>query len=312
MFAPPRPQMPRRLHFLWILALCVGMAGVATLLSLYPSHPWWQALGFDARRLIQSATEGTESYTVTWGIDWRISFLTACRQFRNGTSPYGMPILGFFNPPWILPLLLPLSFLRESLAVPLLYAGNLFTFAWLALRFGMRGWLVPFYLLLGGSMLNAYFGNVEFLPALGLVAPPSLGLLLVLLKPQIGAPVAAFWTVEAWRIGGWTRVVRIWAPFLAAFAVSWALYGDWFRHGASAANLVWNTAPWPWGIPLGVALLLVAMGRRDLRWALLSIPFLTPYLSRITWAFPLLGLLTLDGRAEFDALRRTLRRLRAG
>src|SRR5690606_38971700 len=69
--------------------------------------------------------------------------------------------------------------------------------------------------------------NIDWLPLVGFVLPPQIGLFFILIKPQMGLAVALFWLVEAWREGGLREVIRVFGPVGAALALSLALYGLW-------------------------------------------------------------------------------------
>jgi hypothetical protein len=53
---------------------------------------------------------------------------------------------------------------------------------------------------------------------------------------------------------------------------------------------VWNQSLWPYSIPIGIGLLLTALRIKDHRIAILSGPFLAPYVGNSTWGTILLGL----------------------
>lgn len=132
------------------------------------------------------------------------------------------------------------------------------------------------------------FANIDWMVVLGLIMPPQIGLFLVLAKPQIGMGVAFYWAYEAYQKGGGKTVLRTFTPVTLALLISILLYGLWpFRPQNWAAN----TSLWPESIPIGLALLTASFRNRQKGLALVSSPFLSPYVGVQSWSVAVLGLL---------------------
>jgi hypothetical protein len=134
------------------------------------------------------------------------------------------------------------------------------------------------------------------LTGLGFVLPPPIGLLFILAKPQLGAAVAVFWLVQVWRRRGFAAVLRMFLPVAAAYLLSFALFGfwpgKWFQTGESPIH-IYNQSLWPWGIPIGLALLAASIGRGEIKFAIAASPFLAPYVQIYSYAIVWLGLVSL-------------------
>ena len=263
------------------------------------------------------AGHGHPSVTRAMGFDWVHSFSPAAEGWGRGESPYG--VMGFFNPPWMLLPLAVLSFAPHPWGYGVLAAVNLAGWVWVVMVSGSkfqvwsryerstalldhrRWWraamVIPF-VIFCGPLLNSFYGNLDGLVALGLCLPPQWGLLVVMVKPQIGLPMAIFWGVEAWRKGGMDELKRTFVPLLKLFWLSMMLYGFWFLKFGAVTDKVWNASVWPWGIPAGLVFLGLALWKRKLGWAVMAGPFLSPYLASHSWAFLGLGIMLIgkDGK----------------
>ena len=194
-------------------------------------------------------------------------------------------------------MLAPIVFLARmplDIAVPILFMLNVMTCIWVSLRLGMNKFIVIPFFIFFGSMMNAVMGNIDGLLALGLLCPPWLGIIILMIKPQVGFPIALFWVAnELTKTGTMQqkvyRVALMLSPFIVLFVASTIMYGAWFLNSVDAIGKSWNTAPWPLGIPVGVWLIGAGIQKRDISFALMAIPFVTPYLTIYTWSFSAMG-----------------------
>jgi hypothetical protein len=229
------------------------------------------------------------------GIDWRTAFQPASRALLEGRSPYTVP--GFYSPPWTLIPLIPLSLLSAGLSTSILFVANLAGWMYISRRIGVNRWLfIPFFFM-SGAIANAVYGNLDGLIAVGLILPPWVGIPILMIKPQVGIPVTAFWIGvilfdRADIRSKATRLVKALLPFAVLLGISIALYGNWFMHSQDVIGKVWNTSPWPRTILLGIWLIWQGIRSRDIRFAVTAIPFLSPYISPYTWAFMTMALLS--------------------
>lgn len=126
--------------------------------------------------------------------------------------------------------------------------------------------------------INLIFGNVDWLVLLGATLQPLIGVWFVMVKPQIGIWVVLVW---AWRyVHGHEYGKLFWllAPVTLALAVQVAVFGLPRVGGiASVAQI------WPWGVPIGLWLLVGALKKNDVRAALASGLFLSPFVNITSW-----------------------------
>jgi len=217
------------------------------------------------------------------GRDWGGNYRLASLALLSGKSPYS--VNAFFAPPWSLIPLLPFALLPENIGRAALFLVSIIAFAFTAYRLGAKPPAIIAFLLsppLIHCLLNS---NIEWLPLLGFILPPQLGLLLVTTKPQTGLIVALFWIVEAWRKGGLREVVRISWPVSLVVLISFALFGLWpmrFRDILPLARKI-NASLWPVSIPVGLALLTASIRKREIRYAMGASPCLSPYVLFHGW-----------------------------
>lgn len=225
------------------------------------------------------------------GYDFEI-FASAARVMLAGGSPY--LVSGFYNPFWTLIPIIPFAVLPEPIGYGLFASVNILLYACAAYRIGVRNKLVLLIVtvILGGSI--ALIGNIEGWFLLGMVLPPQIGMFFLMMKPQTGASVALVLAWIAYRRGGIPDVLRLVLPVLAGFAISFVLYGDWFMSAATLRSAAWNASLWPWSLVIGLPVLCAAIVFKNLRLALVSAPFLSPYVSVWAYGYVLIGVLAFD------------------
>jgi hypothetical protein len=223
------------------------------------------------------------------GGDWVYVYRPAILEIFSWRSPYNIPYI--INPPWTLLPLMPFALLPAQVGAVTMIFVSLGIFYFVARRFGAVPLVAAALLFSPAVVLDILAVNVNSLVAVGLLLPPQIGLFFVLIKPQMGAAIALFWLVEAWREGGFLRVVRVFAPVTIAFLVTFLIYGLWplRMQGLMAPHPI-NFSLWPGSLPIGLVLLVYAIRKRDLRFALFSAPMFSPYMMLTAWMFPLLGL----------------------
>lgn len=264
----PRPWL--RLGLLATLFL----AGVGLLYYLLPFRPPF--------------AEGS----IIAGVDWQLYFHPAIRNLWQGRDPYAYAV---YNPPWAFLLLSPFAILPPDLGAAVVFMTGLYVYAYVARRLGASWPLAALIALCPPVIYNSLCGNIDWLVVLGFILPPQAGLFLVLLKPQLGFAIVPFWLVQSWRSGGWRGAVRTFAPATAALALSVllcaALGSAWPLSTSTLSRANWNVSLWPYGIPVGLALLAAAVRQQDRRCAICASPFLAPYMSPATVALLPLGML---------------------
>lgn len=226
-----------------------------------------------------------------YSIDWETVFRPAALAIGAGRSPYQVD--EFFAAPWGLLALIPVARLEHDFGRGVYFLLAAACYAWLAYRLGTKP-LGMLAFLLSPPVLHGFLtGNIDWLVLLGLTFPPQIGLLFVLIKPQLGLGIAIFWLVEAFRNGGWRCVWHEFWPLTVMSLASFAIFGLW---PLRALQLVsepknFNMSLWPWGLPLGVLLLAAAIHRRQRRFAIASSPFLSPHVVFHSYAAVLAGIL---------------------
>jgi hypothetical protein len=229
------------------------------------------------------------------GPDWH-TFYEASHYLVNGQSPYLQK--AFANPPWALVPALPLALLLpEHLGraawLFLSFAG----FALVAYRLGAKPLSLGVFLGAPTTVHCLLNGNIDWLPLLGFTFAPQIGLLFVVIKPQIGVGIAMFWLVEAYRQGGLKQLFQLTYPTTVAYLLSFLLYGLWPLSMATVFenSVQWNASFWPYSIPVGLALIGIGLYRRQQIWTYGAGPCLSPYTLFHIWNAVLVSLLSKPG-----------------
>jgi hypothetical protein len=226
---------------------------------------------------------------VPCGVDWAYVFRPTALAFISGRSPY--TVEGFFNPPWTLIPLIPFALLPENVGRTLLIFVGLAAFFYVGKRLGGSKTAILALLLSPPVLHGMLNGNIDWLALLGVVLPPQLGLFFLSMKPQIGAAIAFFWFIEAWREGGWRQTGRVFTPILLAFILSILLYGAWPLRAKVEVGLWWNASLWPMSLPLGMVLLVTAIRKRQLAYAMGASPCFAPYILLHSWVVAIFAII---------------------
>ena len=247
------------------------------------------------------------------GVDWDKTFYPAARQalsLRNPYSaggPYGSPWgwlpllpLGdstasaanmFYNPPWTLLPLLPLALLPPNVGRAAHLLLSLLAFGYAAYKLGAKPLALGAFLASPPVLHCLLNANVDWMPVLGFVLPPQLGLFFVVIKPQLGSAVVLFWLVESWRKGGFKETLRVFAPVSLAYALSYLVFGySPLGFNQDTLGLWWNASLWPMSIPVGLGLLAAALRKREIRYAMGAAPCLSPYVLFHSWSGALVAI----------------------
>lgn len=223
------------------------------------------------------------------GIDWRLTYRPAAVAFLHGKNPYDTeisPDAPFFAAPWGLLPLLPLALLPVEIGRAFLMVMGLAAFGAAGYRAGAKPYTVALFLLSPPVVQTILNTNIEWIPILGFVMPPTLGLFFVTVKPQTGFAVGLWWMFEAWRKGGIAQVIRTFAPVTIAYLISFAFYGFWPLGMFNVLNYGrdFNASLWPQSIPIGLVLLVASIQKQDVRYAMPASPCLSPYVLFHTWS----------------------------
>ena len=252
------------------------------------------------KRIIYTALLVVATFALVWafytflpagfGGDWGLSFRPAALNLIKGDTPYHISTGGVLNPPWIIAMLVPLAVLPEKLGWAILCLVNLFAFGFVAYKLGAKPLSLLFLLFSMPFLHLLNQGQIDGLIVLGYILPRPIGLFLILGKPQIGIGVAFFWLIEAYREKKLKGVVLTFLPVTLAYLLSFVIYGPYIFSGTNVVGQFWDYNIWPIGIPIGLIALKYAIQKRKQKYALMSVPFLTPYIGFHSYSAALLGL----------------------
>ncbi len=235
------------------------------------------------------------SVTLPLGIDWQDTYRPAALAMIQGDNPYAVevaPNAPFFAAPWGLIPLIPLALLPVNTGRALLLLLSLISFAYTAKKLG-AGLLGTAAFLVSPPVMHCLLNaNIEWIPLLGFVLPPQVSLFFIAVKPQTGFAVGIFWLVGAWRKGGWREVLRVFSPVTVVLLLSFVLYGVWpFNFGGvMGIAQTFNASLWPVSLPVGLTLIVAAIRRRNIKFAMPASPCFSPYVLFHSWSAALVAL----------------------
>lgn len=192
-----------------------------------------------------------------WGYDWVYAFRPAVWLLLHGQSPYAGTVEPFVNAPWTLVPLLPFALLPEPYGLLALGAVSLFAFWYIAVRLHAKQIALIAFLLSPWVLRCIWMGQIDWLPLLGILLPPQVGLFFVATKPQTAGVLALYWLYESWKA---KTIIRTFAPVTVVMLLSFAVFGFWPAH---ARALEITNFAWPWTIVTSVAMLYLAHLSKD-------------------------------------------------
>lgn len=206
-----------------------------------------------------------------WGYFWGAA--------KKPWSPYEIP--GFFNPPWVAFIFVPLGKLSFPLSLAMNRSAILLTTMLLVRKFG--GGFDAMVLALTSAPFAILFStaNIDWLPMLSMLLPCEAGLPFLFSKPQGTFGLLFIW----WKQSSWERRARLVMIGFVILLISLLIWGIWPLQWMKATQTIhgapWNISRWFWphGIWLGLILLWFAWRTQDNLYALTASIFLTPYLA---------------------------------
>ena len=223
------------------------------------------------------------AYLVFQGNDVRV-LTSAARALLNGTSLYHVD--QFVSPFPAALLFIPFSPLPDALALRAVAFISVTLYVYVIQREARHWWIAVVLMCTPIFLYDLYAANVDWAVFAALLVPPPFAFLLAMVKPQIGLGVALIALLAVWHKN---KPLAIGLLVLEAgiFAVSFAAGMDWTKqlHGFR------NFSAFPFGVVLGLPLIVLSLKRRDSVMALAAMPFLSPYVGPQSWiaVLPLLA-----------------------
>ena len=215
-------------------------------------------------------------------VAWIVAIPTDAAPFyyagKYPLSPYGIP--GFYSPIYIAWLFYPLSSLSQESAcriasfVAYIAYGIVFWFLT-----GRKLLNTVILLLSAFPFFSAYYGNLEWMPVIGVLVPDWIAIWLFAVKPQIGFVAIALLIYWRMRDRGLLSAAILVAPLAAVLLLSVSL--GWMHNTPLGSS--WNISLWPIGIPVGLLLVAFAMKNKSRALGLAAGPFLSPYVGPMSW-----------------------------
>jgi hypothetical protein len=129
---------------------------------------------------------------------------------------------------------------------------------------------------------------------LGILLPPTWGLFVLVIKPQVGFGVILYHLYQTWKNESFWKVVRVFAPVTIAYFISVMFFPVWIDRMLENPSSSWNRSLFPYAIPVGLFLMWLALRRKNPYFALAASAFLTPYLTFYSYTAVQIALLHED------------------
>jgi len=215
-------------------------------------------------------------------IDWQKAFRPATEAFLSGGDPYA--VKDFFNPPWVLPLLVPFALLPEPWARAGLLIVSIAALAIVLKCHEAKPWTSALLLSTPMSLVLLLNGNIDAFVLLGLCVPLPIAAPLLLIKPQVGLIPFAFLTYYEMVTHGWRKMAIALTPLVTLVVLSFLVYGDWIANIFSNLHSAGTEqAIWPLGLPAGLVATYRALREKKIAPAYIASPLLSPHVGVYSW-----------------------------
>jgi hypothetical protein len=210
--------------------------------------------------------------------DWYGTYDPAARGIFSGQSPYA--VAGFHNPPWALLLLFPFIVFSPEYARGLFFVASILAFVVIVWKVKINP-LAAIALFLSPTMIGGLLAcNLDTFVLAGVLFPPAWGLFILLIKPQVGMGVALYYLHDSWKKGGWSKVLWTFAPVALGYSLSFLIFPVLVEKFMSKSSIdPWNRSIFPYGVPLGLFFLWLAIRRKNAYFALAVAPLISPYIT---------------------------------
>lgn len=227
------------------------------------------------------------------GYDWTHTYRPAALAMVHGESPYTVDI--YYAAPWAVIPLIPFALLPEKLGIAMIFLIGLFAFAYVAYKLNPKPVVILLFMLSAPVVGCLIWGNIEWMPLLGLVLPAPVGLIFAVIKPQVGIGLILYWLFHLMKTQGLVGTIKSFLPVTIITLLSFWLYGFWplrFQDTLSLSDksaAQYNITLWPYGIFAGIWLVYKALRHQKATTAIAASPFLSPYTLQYTWVTVLAG-----------------------
>ncbi|MBN1641961.1 MAG: DUF2029 domain-containing protein [Anaerolineae bacterium] len=211
--------------------------------------------------------------------DWDIFYEAA----RHPLAPYDAAP-DFFNSVWMIWILAPFALLPRRIAGALWIFLSVVLTVWCIRKLKGERWAILLCLLSPAFIRFITAGQLDAVPLLGFVLSLTasrswvrgIGFVLMATKPQIlGGGALVTWIGLKAR----EKAIAL-LPLLAVLLLSFLIHGTWpLDIHINRLNQTIDCTPWPYGIPVGLALMAWAIKRRQPEIGAVATYFLVPYLS---------------------------------
>ncbi len=233
------------------------------------------------------------------GDDWETFHGTAWRIIE-GTPIYGEKVTHAFysNPPWVAGLLVPAALFPFEIAQAFVAVASLAVVALLSRKYELGILKLVLVLLSPPMVYTLLHGQIDALILGGVLLPQEWWFLVAISKPQVA--IGLVFGVNRQR---WLRAGLVTAGIVGISFILWGLWPlDVLNQPTpfvGATHNIW-LGLWPFQVPVGVALVLVGIQKRDERSLIAASPFFAPYAATSSLLGP--WLVAASGLESWQAL----------
>jgi hypothetical protein len=209
--------------------------------------------------------------------DWDV-FRAACLALISGYNPYsvGQGEMLFFNPIWTLIPLIPMAILPKYVGLLVNAIVTIFALLIVSRHLKLTIWEYFFITISPMNLQAMLYGNIEWIPLLGVLFPAPLAMVFYATKPQATIGLMLLTILLEWKRLGWKGVLL---GLLPTFTLAMITISIWGLPPVPGPTNPGQRSLFPFSLIIGLPALLLALKKSDLRMALFVGPFVSPYVT---------------------------------
>jgi hypothetical protein len=206
--------------------------------------------------------------------DWDACYYPVGVRVLHSVDPYiGSCVM---NPPQLLPVLATLAAFGQEWGRGILAAMSLAGLGALCWKYKLSPLSCALFLLSAFPLVIISLGQIDVLVLAGLFIPPTWGLPVLIVKPQLGAGYVLYHIWQAWRDHKFIHVV---APLAIILIIGVVVFPQYLLTAHSMVGTPWNSSLFPYGLPIAAVLMLGAVKKKSPELGLAASAFMAPYMT---------------------------------
>lgn len=229
--------------------------------------------------------------------DWINIFYKSAQQILLFKSPFDIP--SYMNPIWVAIMLTPFTLFTPEISRGMFGIISLSSSVFICykLNISIKNSLL---IILSASVLQGFFqSNIEPVLLLGIFAPASIALVILMSKPQIGVGYFIYQLYWSYKEH---RMIKTILPVVVLLILTLPYIPSIIQSGQRVSSLSRNVSLFPYSIIPGIILLAIAIYKKQPLLTICSSILLSPYAALYTYTGIQLSIAVYGGKYKTPLL----------